>query len=131
MFVLILRQKLQRLAKKLIDCLITPKSEGHVMGDVDAETFLLLVSDVLEIAEDEIELKVVVVVPLGAIFIGVKEELYKLFCTGIDVACSGQKESILLEEMRKDENDSSSRRMRLSQKLDCPELGIQKVEVCV
>ena len=37
----------------LIDCLITPKREEQVMGDLDVETFLLLMSAVLERAEDK------------------------------------------------------------------------------
>ena len=78
MFVLIWRQNLQCLAKfffSLIDCLITPKREGRVVGDFDIETFLLLMSVVLERAEDELELKLVVVVPLRTMVIGAKEKL--------------------------------------------------------
>ena len=59
----------------LIDCLITPKCESRVMGDLGAETFILLVSVVLERAEDKLELKIVVVVPLRTILLGTKEEL--------------------------------------------------------
>ena len=43
------------------------------MGDFDAETFLLLVSVVLERADDELEPKLVVAVPLRTTFIGAKE----------------------------------------------------------
>ena len=92
------------------------------MGDLGAETFLLLVSAALERVEDELELKLVVVLPLRTMLVGAKEET--------DISWSGQKESILLEEMRKHEDDSRSWKMRLSQRLDCPELGIHKVEVC-
>ena len=59
----------------LIDCLITPKHEGQLLGDFDVETFLLLVSVVLERVEDELELKLVVVVPLRTMVVGAKEEL--------------------------------------------------------
>ena len=45
------------------------------MGEFDAETFLLLVSVVLERVEDEMELKLIVVVPLRTMFVGAKEEL--------------------------------------------------------
>ena len=47
------------------------------MGDFDAETFLLLVSVVLERverAEDNLELKLIVVVPLRTMFVWAKEE---------------------------------------------------------
>ena len=58
----------------LIDCLITPKHEEQVMGDLDVETFLLLVLAVLERAEDELELILIVVTPLNTMDIGAKEE---------------------------------------------------------
>ena len=45
----------------LIDCLITPKREERVMGDLDVETFHLHASTVLERAEDELELILIVV----------------------------------------------------------------------
>ena len=38
--------------------------EAVVMGDLDAETFCLVVSAVLEKAEDELELILIVVTPL-------------------------------------------------------------------
>ena len=44
--------------------MITPKCEDQVMGDLDVETFLLIVSVVLERAEDELELILIVVTPL-------------------------------------------------------------------
>ena len=58
----------------LIACLITPKREGRVMGDLDVETSLLLVSVDLERAEDELELILTVVVPLRTTDTGAKEE---------------------------------------------------------
>ena len=63
MFVLILRQNLQCFAKGFLS-LITPKGVGRVMGDFGVEISLLTVSDVLEIADDELELTLEVVVPL-------------------------------------------------------------------
>ena len=42
------------------------------MGDLDVETFLLLVSAVLERVEDELELILVVEVPLRTMVIGPK-----------------------------------------------------------
>ena len=74
MFTLILRQSLQRFVKTLIDCLITPKREERVMGDFDVETFLLIVSIVLERAEGELELILIVVTPLRTMDIGAKED---------------------------------------------------------
>ena len=65
--------------------LITPKREGLVLGDFDVETSLLFVLVVFERAEDELELKLAVVVPLRTIVVGVKEELLELFCTEIDL----------------------------------------------
>ena len=58
----------------LIDCLITPKPEGRVMGDLDVETFLLIVSVVLERVEDELELILIIVKPPRTRGIGAKEE---------------------------------------------------------
>ena len=43
------------------------------MGDLDVETFLLLVSVVLERAEDELELILTVVIPLRTMVVGAKE----------------------------------------------------------
>ena len=79
MFVLILRQNLQHFAKffvSLIDCLITPKCEERVMGDLDVETVPLVVSVpvILERAEDELELILVVVTPLRTKDVEAKEE---------------------------------------------------------
>ena len=109
--------------------LLTPKREGLVLGDFDVETSLLFVLVVFERAEDELELKLAAVVPLRTMVVGAKEELLELFCTEIDLVWDRRK-SILLEEMHKHEDCSSSWRMHLSQRLDCPELGIHKVEVC-
>ena len=58
----------------LIDCLITPKSEDSVMGDLDVETFPLIVSIVLERAEDKLELILVIVTPLRTKDVEAKEE---------------------------------------------------------
>ena len=44
------------------------------MGDLDAETFPLLVLAVLERAEDEMELILIVVTPLKTTDVGAKEE---------------------------------------------------------
>ena len=102
------------------------------MEDLDVETFLLLVSVVLERAVDDLELTRVVVEPLRTTDVGTKEELYELFCTEIGVSWPGQKESILLEEMRKHrhEEDSSSWKIQPSLKSDCPELGIHAEAIC-
>ena len=61
----------------LIDCLITSKREEQVMGDLDVKTFLLIVSVVLERAEDELELiliVLIVVTPLRTTDVGAKKE---------------------------------------------------------
>ena len=78
----------------------------------------------LEQEEDELEPRQVVVGPLRTKLVVAKEGLSELFCTDIGVSCSGQKESALLGERRKHEDSSSSWKMRLLLKLDCPELGI-------
>ena len=44
------------------------------MRDLDVETFLLLVSAVLERAEDELELILIVVTPLKTTDVGAKEK---------------------------------------------------------
>ena len=44
--------------------MITPKPEARVMGDLNVETFPLLVSAVLERVENELELILIVVTPL-------------------------------------------------------------------
>ena len=76
MFVLIWRQILQRLRKflPLTNCLITPRHEGCILGDIEVETFLLLVNS-LERVEDELELRQVVVEPLRTMFVATKEVL--------------------------------------------------------
>ena len=76
MIILILRQSLQRFAKTfyLFDCLITPKREGQVMGDLDVESFPLIVSEVLDRAEDILELILIVVIPLRTTDAGANEE---------------------------------------------------------
>ena len=55
-FVLILRQVCNYFENflSLIDCLITPKHEGRVMGGFGVGIFHLTVSEVLEIVEDEL-----------------------------------------------------------------------------
>ena len=83
----------------LIDCLITPKHEDRVMGDLDVETFLLTMSVVLERAEDKLELIPIVVTPLKTTDVGAKEEHYILICTEIDVSWLKQSVSELLAEM--------------------------------
>ena len=70
--VLILRQNLQRFVKTFY--LITPKREGRVMGDLDVETFLLLVSVVLERAEDKLDMILTFIIPLRTMVVGAKEE---------------------------------------------------------
>ena len=44
------------------------------MGDLEVETFLLIVSVVLERAEDELELILIVVTPLRTTDVGAEEE---------------------------------------------------------
>ena len=58
----------------LIDCLITPKCERRIMGDLDVETFLLLVLQVLERVEDDLELILIVVISLRIKNVEAKEE---------------------------------------------------------
>ena len=88
MFVLILRQNLQWFEKSLslIDCLITLKCEGRVVGDFDVGIFLLLVSGVLETVEEELELTLITVGPLRTTVVEATEEQPELLCTEIDVS---------------------------------------------
>ena len=58
----------------LIDCLITPKREEKVMGDLDVQIFLFIVSVVFERVEDKLELILIVVTPLRTKDIQAKEE---------------------------------------------------------
>ena len=53
--------------------MITAKHEKRVMGGLDVETFPLLVSVVLKIAEQELELIVIVVTPLRTTDVEAKE----------------------------------------------------------
>ena len=95
MFVLILRQNLKRFANfflSVIDCLITPKREDQVMGGLDVETFLLLVSVVLERADDELELKLVVVVPVRLDFETKSETFCEIFLSVIDCLITPKRE---------------------------------------
>ena len=85
---------------------------------------------VLEIVEDELELRQAVVEPIRIMLVAAKEELLELFCIETGVSCSGQKKYALLEEMHKHEDCFSSQKIRLPQRLDCPELGLHKVEAC-
>ena len=58
----------------LIDGLITPKREEQVMGELDVENILLIVSVVLETVEDKLELILTVVTPLRTMDVGAKVE---------------------------------------------------------
>ena len=58
----------------LIDCLITPKREEKVMGDLDVQIFVFIVSVVFERVEDKLELILIVVTPLRTKDIQAKEE---------------------------------------------------------
>ena len=88
--------------------MIAPKREGRVIGDLDVEIFLLLVSVVLERADDELELILIVVIPLITTSVGAKEKQLELFYIEIDVSLLEQKVSKLLKEMHMHEEGSSS-----------------------
>ena len=79
----------------LIDCLITPKREGRVLGGFDAEIFLLTVSEVLEIVADESGLTLEAAKVLRTTVIEARMEQLELFCTDIGESCLEQKVSEL------------------------------------
>ena len=70
----------------LIDCLITPKREGRVMGGFGVEIFLLTVSEVLEIMGDELGLTLDVEITLRTTAVGARNEQWELFCTETGVS---------------------------------------------
>ena len=53
--------------------MIIPKREGQVVGDFDVGIFPLLVSEVLDIVEDGLELTLITVGPLKTTVIGATE----------------------------------------------------------
>ena len=131
MFFLILRKicnVLRFSLLSLIDCLITPKREGRVLGGFDAEIFLL--SQVLEIVANESGLTLGASEVLRTTIVGARTELLQLFCTGIDESFLAQKVSELLEERHMHEDSSSSLRQHLLLTHACRELGKHRMGIC-
>ena len=99
------------------------------MGDLDVETFPLLVLAVLERAEDKLELILIVVIPLKTMDVGAKEEQYDLFCMKTVKSGLVQVVSEFSVGMHMHEDNSSPLTMRPSPRHDYPELEIHTMGV--